>query len=66
MFIVKDMPIRKNNKTYGVGEKYPYSPKDKSLLDKKYLVEIKDEPTISKTETVKKEASTKKNNKGVK
>jgi len=60
MFIVKDMPIRKNNKTYGVGEKFPYSDKDKSLLDKKYLIEIKDEPIITNMVTVKKEIPTKK------
>ena len=54
------MPIRKNNKTYGVGEKFPYSDKDKSLLDKKYLIEIKDEPIITNMVTVKKEIPTKK------
>ena len=31
-YLVKDTPIRKNNKTYGVGEEFPYSDKDKKLL----------------------------------
>ncbi len=38
--IVKDTPIRKNNKTYGVGEEFPYSDKDKKLLWN--LTEVKD------------------------
>jgi len=32
MYIVKDTPIRKNKKTYGVGEAFPHSDKDKKLL----------------------------------
>ncbi len=47
MFIVKHTAIRKENKTYGVGEKFPYSDKDKSLLDKGYLTEAKDGPTVA-------------------
>jgi len=31
-YLVKDTPIRKNNKTYRVGEEFPYSDKDKKLL----------------------------------
>ena len=30
--IVKSMPILKNNKIYRVGEEFPYTEKDKSLL----------------------------------
>ena len=44
-YLVKDTPIRKNKKTYGVGEEFPYSDKDKSLLDKGYLVEAKENST---------------------
>lgn len=41
-YLVKDTPIRKNNKTYGVGEEFPYSDKDKSLLDKGFLTKVKE------------------------
>ena len=30
--VVKSIPIRKNNKIYRVGEEFPYTEKDKSLL----------------------------------
>ena len=30
--IVKSVPIRKNNRTYRIGEEFPYKEKDKSLL----------------------------------
>jgi hypothetical protein len=52
-YLVKDTPILKNKKLYGVGEEFPYSDKDKSLLQKGYLKavtepsrsEVKDGPT---------------------
>ena len=50
-YLVKDMPIRKNNKTYGVGEEFPYSESDKSLREKGYLLESKETSTAKETET---------------
>lgn len=54
--IVKDTPIRKNNKTYKVGEEFPYSDKDKKLLWN--LTEVK--AVIPKDEAPKKSEATKK------
>ncbi len=48
-YIIKDTPIRKDGKTYGVGSEYPYTEKDKKL--KWNLKEVKE--TASKTKTKK-------------
>ncbi len=46
--IVKHTPIKLGKRTYGVGEKFPYSDKDISLLDKGYLTEVKEETPKAK------------------
>ena len=53
-YLVKDTPIRKNKKTYGVGEIFPYSDKDKSLLTKGYLTEVKAIEKATKTKVASK------------
>ena len=58
MYIVKDIPIRKNKKTYGVGEEFPYSVEDNPLLTKGYLTEVKVKAT--KTTVAPKEKTIKK------
>jgi hypothetical protein len=48
--IVKDTPIRKNGKTYGVGDVFPYSDKDKKLLWNLTEIKVdvpKDGPTVT-------------------
>jgi len=54
-YLVKDTPIRKNKKTYGVGEIFPYSAKDEKLLWN--LTELKEEKQSSKE--VSKDGTTK-------
>jgi len=51
MYLVRDTPIRKNKKTYGVGEEYPYSDKDKKLL---WNLTAVTEPGRSEVEETKK------------
>ena len=60
IFIVKHTAIRKGNKTYGVGEEFPYSDKDKSLLVKGYLTETKEETPKAKDGPTEKKVEPKK------
>ena len=55
-YLVKDTPIRKNKKTYGVGKEFPYSDKDKKLLWN--LTEVEEEKKTSKN--ISKDGPTKK------
>ena len=54
--IVKHTPIKDGKKTYGVGEEFPYSDKDKALLDKGYLIEVKDVSGVAKHSKAKRES----------
>ncbi len=62
-YLVKDTPIRKNKKTYGVGEAFPYSDKDKKLLWNLTIVENVSETKVEakkKTQTVAERSRSKK------
>ena len=45
MYTVSHIPIRKNNKTYRVGDKFPYTENDSKLLWNLENVEEKKSPT---------------------
>ena len=60
-YLVKHTPIKNGRKTYGVGEEFPYSDKDKSLLDKGYLIEVKDVSSVAKRSKAKTETVTERN-----